>query len=494
MRRTMPVSRKTQVRSAVLVPVLLSLAACTLEPRYSRPPSLPAPEYPQGLAYEPGGPQAAAPSVAPADLGWRDFLTDPYLQQLVELGLRNNRSLRVAMLTVQELRAQYRIQSAALFPQVSGFAERSRSRTPADLSRPDVPRTTESYSVGLSLGWEIDFFGKLRSLRHEALEQYLASAQGRKVAHILIVSEVAQQYLTMLSCDELLRVTDETLRTARISYELVKLQFETGAGSELDMRQAETVVEQAQANRAAQLRARAQAQNALMQLIGVPLPPPAAERRPLSDQDILEDLPAGLPSELLTRRPDVQQAEALLRASNADIGAARAAFFPSISLTGTGGTASERLSGLFKSGSTAWSLTPGLDLPVFTGGANRANLAASRVRREIAIAQYQQVVHAAFREVSDALAARGTFDEEIASLVRLTGAQRRRLELSDLLYRNGESSYLDVLGAQTDLYDAQLVLVSARVQRLTSLVDLYRALGGGWIERTGGVPPPADAP
>ena len=488
--------RKTQVRGAVVMALLLPLAACTLEPRYSRPDSLPATAYPQGLAYGETGIETGGASVAPADLGWRDLLTDPYLQQLVEIGLRNNRDLRVAMLTVQELQAQYRIQSAALFPEVSAFADRSRSRSPADLSRTGVEGTTSSYSVGLSLGWEIDFFGKLRSLRRAALEQYLASAEGSKAAHILLVSQVAQQYLTMLACDDLLRVTDETLRTARTSYDIVKLQFDIGAGSELDVRQAETVVELAQSNRAVQLRARAQAENALMQLIGEPLPLPASGAAPrrLDDQNILEDLPAGLPSELLTRRPDVHEAEALLRSANANIGAARAAFFPSISLTGTGGTASAKLSGLFKAGSAAWTVDPALDLPIFNAGANRANLEAARVQRDIAVAQYQKTVQAAFREVSDALAARGTYDEQIASLARMREAQRRRLELSELLYRNGESSYLDVLTAQTDLYDAQLLLVQARVERLTSLVDLYRALGGGWIERTGDAPRPATAP
>ena len=469
----------------------LMLSACSLEPRYVRPDSAIAPAYPQGAAY-PDATSAGAGSVpAAGDLGWRNFLNDPNLQQLVEIALQSNRDLRVAVLNVQQLQAQFRIQSAALFPQVSAVADHSRSRAPADLSAAGRVENLKSYSVGASLGWELDLFGKLRSLRSAALEQYFASMEGRKAAQILLISQVTDQYLTILADDELLAVTDRTLETARASYDIVKLQFDVGAGSELNLRQAETVVEQARANHAAQLRARAQAENGLVLLLGQPLPAGLAAGERLGDQNILEDIPAGVPSELLMRRPDVLQSEALLRAANADIGAARAEFFPDISLTGTGGTASARLAGLFKAGSAAWSVAPSIVLPLFDGGANRANLDATRVRREMSIAQYQKTIQTAFQEVADGLAARGTFNEQIAALERFSAAQRRRLDLAQLLYKNGQASYLDVLTAQTDLYDAELVLVSARLQRLTNLVDLYRALGGGWLEHTGDPPPSA---
>ena len=464
---------------------LVLLSACSLQPRYVRPEPAISPAYPQGAAYRDDASAASDSHAAAADIGWRDFLTDPRLQQLVEIALRNNRDLRVAVLNVEALRAEFRIQSAALFPQVGALASEARSRTPASLSKTGTVENVGAYSVGASFGWEIDFFGKLRSLRGAALEQYLASMEGRRATQILLISQVADQYLAVLGCDELLAVTDQTLDTARNSYDLVKLQFEVGAGSELDLRQAETVVEQAQANRAAQLRARAQAENALVLLLGQAQPDGVQVRGRLDDQNILRDLPAGLPSALLTRRPDVLQAEALLRSANADIGAARAAFFPSIDLTATGGTASAGLSGLFKAGSAQWTFAPSIALPLFEGGANRANLDAARVREQIAVAQYQKTVQGAFREVADGLAARGTFDEQIGSLERFVNAQLRRFELAGLLYRNGESSYLDVLTAQTDLYDARLVLVAARLQRLTNLVDLYRALGGGWLEHTG---------
>ena len=479
-----------KVGSFVALSVLL-LSACTLEPRYVRPDPAVAAAYPQGRPYGDGAKDAGDAQLTAPELGWRNFLTDPRLQQLVEIALRNNRDLRVAVMTVEEQRAELRIQTAASFPQISATANRARSRTPADLSRTGEAETVGSYSVGASLGWEIDLFGKLRSLRAAALQQYLASVEGRKAVEILLVSQVADQYLAVLACNDLLAVTERTLDAATASYDLVKLQFDVGAGSELGLRQAETVVELAKANRAAQLRSLAMAENGLVLLIGQPIPADLQAGRRLIEQNPVEDLPAGLPSQLLSRRPDVMQAEALVRAANADIGAARAAFFPAIDLTGSGGTASARLSGLFEAGSAAWTLAPSVAMPLIDAGANRANLRATRARMQIAIAQYQKTVQSAFREVADGLAARGTFSEQIAALERFTLAQSRRLELAELLYKNGESDYLDVLTAQTDLYDAEQVLVSARLQRLTTLVDLYRALGGGWLENTGDQRPDA---
>ncbi|HEY6645388.1 efflux transporter outer membrane subunit [Povalibacter sp.] len=467
----------------LLLPALL-VSACSLEPRYERPDPAIAPAYPRGPSDDGVSLRESSP-LAAADLGWRDFFADPFLQQLVQTALVNNRDLRIAVLNVAGLQAQLRIQTATLFPQAELAAEHSRSRTPADLSRLDVPEITSTDSVVVAVAWEIDLFGRLRSLRHSALEQYLASIQGRRAAQILLVSQVAAQYLSVLACDELLEVTQRTLESARSSYDLAKLQFDVGEGSELDLRQAETVVELARANRAEQWRARAQAENGLRLLLGQAELPRLPRRATLSQQQLVEDLPAGLPSALLIRRPDVLQAEALLRSANADIGAARAAFFPTIDLTGSGGTASAMLSGMFDAGSAAWTVAPSIGLPFFEGGANRAALEVARVRKEIAIAGYQRAVQTAFREVADSLAARATFDEQIASLTRLVAAQQRRLELARLLYRNGESSYLDVLTAQTDLYDAQLVLVAASLARLTNLVTLYSALGGGWIEHTG---------
>jgi multidrug efflux system outer membrane protein len=472
------------------LPVLALAPGCSLQPTYERPAAPIAGSFPSGAAYKPTPGSATLPA---ADIGWRDFLRDARLQRLVEIALANNRDLRVAALNVEQVRAQYRIQRAALFPQVGGFADASRSHTPAGVSSSGKATTSQIYEVGVSASWEIDFFGKLRSLSDAALQQYFATAYARQAAEILLVSQVADQYLTLLAFDEQLLITQQTAATARSSYDIVKLQFDTGTGTELALRQAQTVLELAQATSAAQVRGRAQAENLLVLLIGQPLPADLPAPVRLGAQPILADIPAGLPSELLTRRPDILQAEALLKSENANIGAARAAFFPSISITGLLGLASPALSGLFSGGTTTWSVAPSLTVPIFNAGALKANLDVAKIRKDIGIAQYEKTIQAAFREVADGLAARGTFDDELAALDRYASAQQRSLELSNFRYRNGVDSYLTVLTAQTGYYNAQLSVVATRLQRLTNLVDLYRALGGGWIQRTGDAPRPVDS-
>jgi outer membrane protein, multidrug efflux system len=463
-------------------------AGCSLQPLYHRPAAPVSATFPTGDAYK-ALPQGAGATTLPAtDIGWRNFLTDPRLQQLVQLGLQNNRDLRVAMLNVEKVQAQYRIQRAALFPQVAAGASVVDSRTPASVTSSHSVLMAHDYSTGLSAAWEIDFFGRLRSLSDAALDQYLASAYARQAAEILLVSQIADQYLTTIAYDEQLLVTQNTLTAAQESYKIMKLQFDTGTASELDLRLSQTIVDQSQANYAAQVRMRAQAENALVLLIGEPLPqdlPPAVR---LGDQPILTDIPAGLPSDLLTRRPDILQAEALLQSENANIGAARAAFFPSISLTGALGSESASLGTLFGAGSAAWSFIPSISLPIFTAGALKANLDVAKISKDIGIAQYEKAIQTAFREVADGLAARGTYDDQVAAQQRDTDAQQRRLDLENMLYKNGIDSYVNVLIAQTDLYTSQQALVTARLNRLTSLVDLYRALGGGWIANTGDTP------
>jgi multidrug efflux system outer membrane protein len=477
-------------RAAAGVAALL-IAGCSLQPIYQRPELPVAPHFPVGSAYDQA---VGSPDQRPAaEIGWRDFLADPRLQRLVEIALANNRDLRLAALNVAQVRAQYRIQRSALFPQVGVAANGSSSRTPGSLSATGAPSVEHAYSVEASVAWEIDFFGRLRSLNDAALQQYFASAEARKAFEILLVSQVADQYLSVLAFDEFIRVTDLTLQTAQASYDLTQRQFEAGTGNELAVRQAQTVVQQAKANRAAQVRGRAQAENGLVLLLGQPLPsdlpPPVA----LGDQQILADIPAGLPSDLLTRRPDVMQAEAQLRAANANIGAARAAFFPTISLTGALGTASSSLGGLFKGGSGAWSFLPSITIPIFNGGQLQANLDVATLQRDINVAQYEKAIQTAFSEVADGLAARGTYGDELAATESTVEAEQRALDLSQQLFQNGVASYLAVLTAQNGLYSAQTALVSTRLARLTSLVDLYRTLGGGWIEDTGDAPRPADA-
>jgi len=488
-------------RIAAATLIAASLAGCTMIPFYHRPAAPVAATFPQGGVYatqpgmngQPLNGRSAGGMIA-ADIGWRNFFTDPRLQRLVAIALRNNRDLRVSVLNIDAARAQYQITRANLLPGVDAAGSGTIERYPAPVSPSGLAGISRVYNVGLSTSWEIDFFGRLRSLKAQALAQYLATAEARKAAEISLVSQVADQYLTMLADDELLKVTAETLKTAQASYDLTKLQFDNGTGSELDLRQAQTVVEVAQANWQAQQRARAQAENALVLLIGEPLPADLPPGLPFDAQNLLTDIPEGLPSDLLTRRPDIMAAEQQLLAANANIGAARAAFFPRIMLTGALGTSSITLGDLFKPGMAAWSFAPQITLPIFAGGANRANLNLANVQKRVQIAQYEKAIQSAFREVADGLAARGTYDQQVAAMQRDVHANQRRLDLSTLRYRNGVDSYLSVLTAQNDLYAAQQTLIAARLARLTNLVDLYRALGGGWLEHNGDAPRPADAP
>jgi len=373
---------------------------------------------------------------------------------------------------------------------VDAAASSTAQRAPGLASPPNV--TTHLYRADAGAAWTLDFFGRVRSLSDQALQQYFATAQAGKATYILLVSQVADQYLTMLAADELLAVTRHTLDTAQQSYELAQAQFEGGTGTELFVRQAQTVVEQAKSNYAAQVRSRAQAENLLVLLVGSPLPADLPPGMAFNEQKFLADIPADLPSDLLARRPDIMQAEAALRAAYANIGAARAAFFPTISLTGTLGVASSDLSNLFRSGAGAWSFVPQISVPIFSGGALSANLDLAKLQKDSFVAQYEKSIQVAFREVADGLAARGTYDEQIAALERYVQAAQVFLDLSELRFRTGVDSYLNVLTAQTNLYTAQQLLVAIRLARLANLVDLYRILGGGWIEHSGETPRPAE--
>lgn len=431
------------------------------------------------------------PTLPADEIGWRDFLTDRRLQRVVEIALANNRDLRVAALNIAQAQAQYRIQRSDLFPQVLAGANETAQRAPVASIGRNV--TSHVYSAGVSLSsWELDFWGRLRSLDEQALQLYFSTAHARKAFEISLVAQVADQYLAILADDEQITVTQHTLETAQASYDLTLLQFNAGTGTEQGLRQAETVVEQAKANYAAQVRTRAQDENMLVLLLGEPLPVNLPPLSPLGSQSLLADIPAGLPSGLLTRRPDIMEAEANLRAANANIGAARAAFFPSITLTGSYGTESASLSKLSGAGTLAWSFVPSITVPIFEGGRLRANLDVATVQKEIGVAQYQKAIQTAFREVADDLAARGTFDDQVAALERYVTASQRFLDLAQQRYAAGVDSYLGVLTAQTSLYSAQQALVSARLGRLVTLVNLYRDLGGGWIEHTGDPPRPAE--
>ena len=462
----------------------LLVSGCSMIPAYERPQAPVAVTYPSpagsiGIA-EPANALAAQSA---STMAWQTFFADTRLQRLIALALTNNRDLRVAVLNMDQARAQYQIRRADQFPTINGVL--GGSRTPSASGG-----VTSLYSAGLqATAYELDFFGRVSSLKEAALNQYLATEEGRKTTQITLIASVANAYLSMLAGDELLEITRQTLVTREQSIRLSKLRFDNGVASELDFRQAESLVEAARVSLAQQQRQRALDENLLTLLVGSPLAaelPVAASTavvtEPLAQMQPLVDIPAGLPSDLLASRPDIRQAERQLLAANANIGAARAAFFPRIALTAGAGSASSQLSGLFKSGSWGWTFAPSLTLPIFDAGRNQANLEVSKVTRDIAVAQYEKAIQTAFREVADALASRSTLAEQLRANQAQANAESIRFRLSDLRYQNGVSSYLDLLDAQRSLFTARQAVVQTRLAQLQSQVGLYRALGGGWTE------------
>ena len=479
--------------SRLLLPLILAgaaLAGCTLAPKPERPPAPIPSAWPAGATNPAAASPIDPPSATPAaELGWREFFRDPREQKLIELALAGNRDLRVAALNVERARAQYRIERAALLPTINATAGGSRQRIPGDISGYGTPMTLSQYSVGAGVtAFELDLFGRVRSLKAQALEQYLATAEARKSAQIALVGEVVIQYLTERELDEQLAVARQTLETVRSSHALIQRTFDAGSANELDLRSAEAQVQTARANVASLTRLRAQAENAWVLLAGQSLPGDLPPAQALDAPGLVPDLPPGLPADLLQRRPDILQAEHQLRAATANIGAARAAFFPKILLTGSAGTASAQLSDLFTGPQTAWNFSPQITVPIFDTGKNFASLRVSKVDRQIAVAHYEAAVQNAFREVADALTARATLEEEIAAETSLVTAQRQRYQLADMRYRNGVDSYLTVLTAQQGLYSAQQSLIQSQFARLANRITLYKALGGGWLEHTASAP------
>lgn len=459
-------------KRGALAPLAMSLllAGCaSMAPDYERPAA------PVANAF-PGTQAADNVSGAAAELEWQRFFGDARLKQLIELALQNNRDLRVAVLNIEQARAQYQIRRAERWPTVGvGVAG---SRQP---DRPDVPGSL--YTAGLSVAaFELDFFGRIRSLSDAALAQYLATEEARKSVQISLIASVANIYLGLLADEELLELTRQTLKAREESLGLTKLKFDNGVVSELDFRQAQSLLEGARATLAQQIRQRALDENALVLLVGQSLPATLPAGASLASTVLGPELPAGLPSDLLTNRPDIRQAEQQLIAANANIGAARAAFFPRISLTGSAGVASTELSGLFNGGTFAWSFAPQLLLPIFDAGRNSANLGVAQATRDIAVAQYEKAVQSAFREVADALAGRATFGEQLRAQQAQAEAEAVRFKLSDLRYRNGAASYLDLLDAQRSLFAVQQATVQTRLAQLQNQVTLYKVLGGGWTE------------
>lgn len=449
------------------------IAGCSMAPTYQQPVAPVAGTFPASSAKS-----SAKPAV---DIGWREFYQDARLQALIAIALENNRDLRIAVLRIEEARSLYNIQWADRLPNLNATASGSRGRTPAAFSTAD-PKASfigSRYDVGVSLAsFELDFFGRVKSLNDAALATYLATEEAQRSAQISLVAEVAKADLAERAYAEQLALAQQSFGARESSYKLAKVRFDVGATSALDLAQYESLLQSAKVSMVTLARQRVQAENAMVLLTGKPLGklPPA---QALSAQTILSDIPAGLPSDLLTNRPDIRQAEQKLKAANANIGAARAAFFPRIALTGSYGTASSALSGLFHVGSGAWSFAPQIALPIFDAGRNINNLDLSWTRKNIAVADYGKMIQVAFREVADALVARELLNQQVEAQAAVMAAEAERLKLSDARYQNGISSSLDVLDAQRQLFAAEQSLVQARLLRLTNAIDLYRSLGGG---------------
>ena len=451
-------------RSLGVASVALLAASCTMMPRYERPASPVPAQFPESPATN----QNHA-----ADIGWQTFIAEERLQKLIQAALANNRDLRIAMLKVEQSRAQYHVTRAALVPTADGNASYTRAHASGV--------TADAWSAGLgSTAYEVDLWGRVRSLNQQALENYFATAEGQRNAQISLVAEVANMYYQLRQAEEQIELARQTLGVVQESYQLNQATFEAGASNELDLRTAEGQVQASKLNLIAYQRQLALSQDALMLLLGQSMPADLPPARSFDDTNLLAEVPAGLPSELMQRRPDILQAEHVLKAANANIGAARAAFFPAITLTANVGSTSSELTRLFSGGTGVWNFSPQISLPIFTGGRNKANLQSATVGKRIEIANYEKAIQTAFSEVADALASRQSYAAQIKEEQILIAAQQRRFELATARYRQGQDAYLNVLSAQQDLYTAQQELLQAQRNQLVSQISLYKALGGGW--------------
>ncbi|WP_454723883.1 MULTISPECIES: efflux transporter outer membrane subunit [Cupriavidus] len=464
---------------SLLLPLVLALSACSLTPPLTRPAA------PVPSAFPLAPPEPA--QVQAADIGWRTLFPDPRLQRLITLALEHNRDLRLAALNVEAVQTQYRIQRAAHLPGIDATGQATRQRVAANgqgmLSQPAAVTEQAGAGIGLS-AFEIDLFGRVRSMSEAAFARYLASEEGRRAAQIALVGAVANAYLAERLAMEQRDLAERTLADWQQSLELARLLRQAQQSSGLEVAQAEGQVATAGADLEARTRARAQARNALQLLVGTSLSEDLPQGLPLGRQPVLTALPAGLPSDLLARRPDIRQAEQALVAANADVGAARAAFFPRISLTASLGYASPAMSGLFDSDHRIWSFSPQITQPLFQGGRLRAELRLAEVRKSSAVAEYERAIQAAFREVADGLAGQQTFGRQIDAQARAVDRAERRAELSYLRYRAGIDGRLELLDAQRQLYAARQTQLDLRRDAFGNAVALYKALGGGLVEET----------
>lgn len=462
----------------------LILAGCSLAPKYERPDA-PVPQtYPTyGQPVVPGQVGVAAT----AELGWRQFFRDPQLQALIEIALQNNRDLRIAVERIAEARAQYGIQQSERLPTlgVGGLAQVTRNPEELRMGGADSPSVTRVYQAGLGItAFELDFFGRIKNLTEAAYQQFLATEEARRTVHISLVAQVAQAYFGLRTAESQLELAQKTLVSRQASYDIVQRRFDAGVAGALDLNQARGQLDTVRADIAEMTRLEAQAQNALLLLLGQQPPADLPKAEVFGKDQLLASLPVGLPSELLARRPDIIAAEHALIGANANIGAARAAFFPNISITGLLGFASPQLGGLFSSSNKYWTYSPQLTIPLFSGGVS-GNLDLAEARKNIAVSQYEKTIQVAFREVADTLAGEATYASQLDALRSLEDSTAETLNIAQLRYKEGIDSFLQVQTAEVSLYSAQRQFLQTGLDSLTNRVELYKALGGGWVEQTG---------
>ena len=466
--------------TALTILAMGALTGCAnLAPDFTRP-AAPIPE-----AWPETGRAVVGNGHALAEIGWQDFFTDNRLKQLVELSLQNNRDLRVAALNIERARVQYQIADANRFPAINAAGAQTAQQSADDLAQDGSGDLTRQYVAGIGFSsFELDFFGRVANLKDQALEQFLATEEARRTVQISLVAEVANTWLTLAADQERLQLSRETLASQRDSLKMTQRSFEAGISTALDLNQSRIALEFARAEVARYTAVVAQDRNALALLAGTQ-PPEALLPKTLTEvASALAVIPAGVPSETLLQRPDVIQAERLLRAANASIGAARAAFFPRITLTASGCVASNTLSNLFDAGNGTWLFVPQIVIPIFNAGSNQANLDSARADQAIRVAQYEKAIQSAFREASDALAVRSTIGEQIDAQTALVDAAKASYRLTDLRYQKGVDSYQPVLEALRTQFSSQQALITAQLARQSNAVNLYKVFGGGWQGRT----------
>lgn len=487
------------IKKRLINPLLLTLlvSGCSFIPDYTRPKSPLTVDWPTTTQA-----QKDAQAISAAEIGWREFFVDEKLRKVIALALQNNRDLRIAALNIERARAQYQITSSTLFPTVNASGNANIQKRGENSSGNDnlsnitnngvIQQSNDSaggisrnYRAGVSFSnYELDFFGRIRSLREQSLQLYLATEEARRSAHIALIAEVANAWLTLQADQAKLKLAEDTLQSQQSSYSLNKARFEIGIANGLDLQQAQISVDTAKVDAARFISQIQQDENALALLIGSALPAALRPEASLQAVTVLANLPSGMPSEVLQQRPDVLQAENNLQAANANIGAARAAFFPTIALTASVGSASSELNSLFSTGTGFWNFVPQIVVPIFNAGRNKANLKSAKIDREITLNQYEKTIQVAFREVADALAIRQSLTEQFDAQSSLVGASNESYRLSEARYKSGIDGYLSVLDSQRTLYTAQQNLIGLRLIAFSNQVTLYKVLGGGWHEHT----------